>query len=56
MGYSAEPLLCVQCRSAAAPHYGLDGYLQGWICDHCGHFDKATGRERLFKQGDGDAD
>ena len=43
-----DDLLCTACWGAAKPMYA-NGYLHGWLCD-CGHFDKATGRERLFKE------
>jgi len=47
-----EPILCPECWGAAERLIWVDGYLHGWQCE-CGHFEKAIGRERLFRE-DGD--
>lgn len=44
----AGDMLCTQCWGVAKPLY-VNDYLHGWLCE-CGHFDKATGRERWFRE------
>ena len=53
--YAPEPqtITCPYCLSAMQGCFrASDGMkLRAWLCVHCGHIDKAIGRERLIVQG-----
>jgi hypothetical protein len=42
---------CQKCNIEMRPIFlkCIEGKLHGWLCEKCTYFDKAIGRERLFK-------